>query len=72
MQGRAGPEPGRPTLGTSTSWVKWQIVRPLQFRLEVPAYLTPFPQEIVAPNVGSSVSGVLRNIVPLAAIAYTF
>jgi opacity protein-like surface antigen len=52
--------------------VKWQIARSLQFRLEVHDYITQFPQEIIVPNVGSSVSGVLQNIVPLAAIAYTF
>lgn len=61
----------RPMLSLGAG-VKWQIARSLQFRLEVHDYITPFPQEIIVPNVGSSVTGVLQNIVPMAAIAYTF
>jgi len=52
--------------------IKWQIAESLQFRLEVHDYITPFPKDLIAPNVGSNVSGVLQNIVPLLAIAYTF
>ena len=52
--------------------VKWQIAQSLQLRLEVHDYITPFPKEIITPNVGSHVSGVLQNIVPMLAIAYTF
>ena len=61
----------RPVLSLGAG-VKWEIARSLQFRLEVHDYITPFPQDVIAPNVGSSVSGVLQNIVPMAAIAYTF
>ena len=52
--------------------VKWQATPALQVRLEVHDYITPFPKEIIAPNVGSHVSGILQNIVPMIAIAYTF
>lgn len=52
--------------------VKWQVAPSLQVRLEVHDYITPFPKEIVAPNVGSNVSGILQNIVPLVGIVYTF
>jgi hypothetical protein len=52
--------------------VKWQVAPALQVRLEVHDYITPFPDEVIAPNVGSHVSGVLQNIVPMIAIAYTF
>jgi Outer membrane protein beta-barrel domain len=52
--------------------VKWEIMPKLQFRLEVHDYITPFPQEIITPNVGSHVSGIFQNIVPMVAIAYTF
>ena len=52
--------------------VKWQIAQSLQLRLEVHDYITPFPKELIAPNVGSSVPGILQNIVPMLAIAYTF
>jgi hypothetical protein len=52
--------------------VKWQIADHLQFRLEVHDYITPFPNEVIVPNVGSHVSGVMQNIVPMAGIAYLF
>ena len=52
--------------------VKWQIAQSLQLRLEVHDYITPFPKELIAPNVGSSTPGILQNIVPMLAIAYTF
>ncbi len=52
--------------------VKWQISPSFQFRVEVHDYITPFPKEIIAPNVGSNVSGIMQNIVPLVGIAYTF
>ena len=52
--------------------VKWEIAPSLQLRLEVHDYITPFPKELIAPNVGSSVPGILQNIVPMLAIAYTF
>jgi hypothetical protein len=52
--------------------VKWQIANSLQLRLEVHDYITPFPKELIAPNVGSSAPSILQNIVPMLAIAYTF
>jgi hypothetical protein len=52
--------------------VKWQVAPKFQVRLEVHDYITPFPKEIIAPNAGSHVSGILQNIVPMIAIAYTF
>ena len=52
--------------------VKWQIAQSLQLRLEVHDYITPFPKELIAPNVGSHMPGILQNIVPMVAIAYTF
>ena len=52
--------------------VKWQIASSLQLRLEVHDYITQFPKEMIAPNVGSKAPGILQNIVPMLAIAYTF
>jgi hypothetical protein len=52
--------------------VKWQIAQSLQLRLEVHDYITAFPKELIAPNVGSKAPGILQNIVPMVAIAYTF
>ena len=52
--------------------VKLQLAQHFQVRLEVHDYITPFPKEIIQPNTGSHVGGVLQNIVPMLAIAYTF
>src|SRR5258706_3065836 len=51
---------------------KWQIANSLQVRLEGHDYNTPFPKEMIAPNRGSKAPGILQNIVPMLAIAYTF
>jgi len=61
----------RPLLSLAAG-VKWQIAQTLQLRLEVHDYITPFPKELIAPNVGSKTPGILQNIVPMLAIAYTF
>jgi hypothetical protein len=34
--------------------------------------MTPFPKEVITPNLNSSVSGWLHNLVPMAGISYTF
>ena len=52
--------------------VKWQIAPHLQFRLEVHDYITTFPKQSITPNVGSAVGNWFNNLVPMAAIAYTF
>jgi len=52
--------------------VKWQISHSLQIRLEVHDYMTPFPKEVITPNLNSSVSGWLHNLVPMGGISYTF
>ena len=52
--------------------LKWQVSRAVQIRLEVHDYMTPFPKEVIAPNLNSSVSGWLHNLVPMGGISYTF
>jgi hypothetical protein len=52
--------------------VKWQISHAVQIRLEVHDYVTPFPKEVITPNLNSSVSGWLHNLVPMGGISYTF
>jgi hypothetical protein len=52
--------------------VKWQIARAVQFRLELHDYLTPIPTQVITPNVGTTLSGWLNNIVPMAGLSYTF
>lgn len=52
--------------------VKWQLSRAVQVRVEVHDFMTPFPKEVITPNLNSSVSGWLHNLVPMAGISYTF
>lgn len=52
--------------------VKWQISHAVQIRLEVHDYATPFPKEVITPNLNSSVGGWLHNLVPMGGISYTF
>jgi hypothetical protein len=51
--------------------VKFQISQHVQLRLDVHDYLTPFPNKVITPNVGSKVGGWLQDIVPMAGISYT-
>lgn len=41
-------------------------------RAEFRDYITPFPQKVIAPARGASISGWVHNVVPMAAISYTF
>lgn len=52
--------------------VKFKITDHVGLRLEVHDYLTTIPQNIIAPNVGSKISGWMQNIVPMAGISYLF
>jgi len=51
--------------------VKFQISSHVQLRLDVHDYLTPFPNKVITPNVGSKVGGWLQDIVPMIGISYT-
>lgn len=52
--------------------VKFALSEKLMFRIDVHDYITPFPKKVITPNVNSSVSGWLNNIVPTAGIVFTF
>jgi hypothetical protein len=39
-------------------------------RLDVHDYLTPFPKEVITPNVGADVSGWVNDIVPMVSISF--
>jgi hypothetical protein len=52
--------------------VKFNLSRHLQFRLDVHDYVSGFPKQIIAPNVGSKVGNILQDIVPMAGIAASF
>ncbi|MGA3187458.1 MAG: outer membrane beta-barrel protein [Bryobacteraceae bacterium] len=51
--------------------VKFQITPHVQLRLDVHDYLTPFPKNVITPNVGAKVGGWLQDFVPMVGISYT-
>ncbi len=52
--------------------VKFHVASNVQFRVEVHDYLTPFPDNVVAPAVGSSKPGWLSDFVAMAGLSFTF
>ena len=51
--------------------VKVQLSQHVQLRFDVHDYLTPFPKNVITPNVGSKVGGWLMDFVPMVGISYT-
>lgn len=51
--------------------VKLRLSNRLAFRVDVHDYFTPFPKNLITPNVGSRVGGWIHNIVPTGAIVFT-
>ncbi len=51
--------------------VKFQIAPHVQLRVDVHDYLTPFPKNVITPNVGAKVGGWLQDCVPMVGISYT-
>ncbi|MGA3025303.1 MAG: hypothetical protein ABSF98_11060 [Bryobacteraceae bacterium] len=53
--------------------IKFAITPSLQLRIEVHDYLTPFPANVVTPNVGTKAgSGWLQDFVPMFGLSFTF
>jgi len=52
--------------------VKVAVSDSIQLRLEVHDYLTPFPKQVIVPNVGTSNGGWMQNIVPMVGISFSF
>lgn len=52
--------------------VKVKLTDKIWLRLDVHDYLTEFPQKVIQPNTGSSVSGWIGNIVGTGGITFTF
>ena len=52
--------------------VKFNIAKSVLLRLEVHDYLTPFPNQLIAPAPGSSVGGWLNDVVAMVGIGYAF
>jgi hypothetical protein len=51
--------------------VKMQLTSHLQLRMDLHDYLTSFPMQVIAPNVGSKVGGWLHDFVPMVGLSYT-
>jgi hypothetical protein len=51
--------------------IKFQISQHVQLRLDVHDYLSPFPKNVITPNVGAKVGGWMQDIVPMIGISYT-
>src|SRR6266446_1110766 len=51
--------------------VKIQLTSRVQLRLDLHDYLTPFPTQVITPNVGSKVGGWLHDFVPMVGLSYT-
>jgi hypothetical protein len=52
--------------------IKVKIAPRLQLRVELHDYITPFPKQVITPNVGSKVGAILQDIVPSAGLGYLF
>lgn len=52
--------------------IKFQVTDHLQLRVDVRDYLSQFPDKVIAPRSGDSISSWIHNLVPLVGLAYTF
>jgi hypothetical protein len=52
--------------------VKYDLSDRLRFRAEFRDYISPFPQQVIAPVDGSKVSGWLHDFTPMAGVSYVF
>ncbi len=52
--------------------VKFRVTDHFGVRVEVHDYLTTFPNDVVAPNVNSKISGWMQDIVPMVGLSYLF
>jgi hypothetical protein len=52
--------------------VKFQIASNVIFRVELHDFLTPFPDKVIAPALGSKVGGWLSDFAAMAGISFSF
>jgi hypothetical protein len=52
--------------------VKVRVSQKIALRVAVYDFLSPFPDEVIAPNIGASVGGWLHNITPMIGISAVF
>ena len=51
--------------------IKTKLGEHWQLRLDVHDYITPFPKDVITPNLGTSIGGMLHDIVPMVGISWT-
>jgi len=59
-------------MGTIAGGAKLRMSERMIFRVELRYYITPFPDQVLAPSSGGRLKGWLHNLVPMAGISYTF
>src|SRR5579864_3267926 len=52
--------------------IKFQVASNVQFRVEVHDFLTPFPDKVIAPALGSKVGGWLSDFAATAGLSFSF
>ncbi len=52
--------------------IKFHVSERVNFRVEVRDQMTPFPAQVIAPNVNSKVGGWLHDIIPMFGLSYLF
>lgn len=52
--------------------VKFQVASNVTFRVEIHDFLTPFPDKVIAPALGSKVGGWLSDFAAMAGISFSF
>jgi opacity protein-like surface antigen len=51
--------------------IKTKINDHWQFRVDFHDYITPFPSQVIAPNLGTHIGGMMHNFVPMVGISWT-
>lgn len=51
--------------------IKTKIGTNWQLRIDVHDYITPFPKDVITPNLGTSIGGWIHDIVPSVGFAWT-
>jgi len=52
--------------------VKFQLTSNINFRVELHDFMTPFPDKVIAPALGSKVGGWLSDFAAMAGISFSF
>jgi hypothetical protein len=52
--------------------IKFQVASSVQFVVEVHDYLTPFPDKVIAPALGSKIGGWLSDFAATAGLSFSF